>query len=131
MNYKIINKQEILKIVEGLGKNLKKSVLLSGSWEGPYAIASVVFDNIMPKAELHERAVDVWHVLKGSGKFILGGQLNNPEKIAENEFTGDSIQEGEEFIVRAGDIIDIPAGIAHQVDAGGTRLETIIVKIKL
>lgn len=131
MNYKVIKSKEVSDLSSKDGEGTKSVNLLSGSWEGPCAVASIVFDNVMPKAEIHEKAIDVWFILNGSGKFILGGQLNNGQKIAENEFTGDSIQGGEEFIVVAGDIIDIPADIAHQVNARGGRLETIIVKAKI
>lgn len=131
MTYKVIKQKQISDISDKSKGENKSVSLLSGSWAGRYAIASIVFDNIMPKAEVHEKTVDVWYILKGGGKFILGGQLKNSQKIAKNELTGDSIQKGEEFIVEAGDIIDIPVGIAHQVDARGTRLKTIIVKIKI
>ena len=103
--------------------------LLSGVWDGPYAVASVVFDNVMADAELHERAADIWIVQKGSAKFILGGELKNPVSWRTGEKTSASIAGGKEQEVAEGDVIDIPPGIPHQIDARGRRIELLIVKV--
>lgn len=103
--------------------------LLSGVWDGPYAVASVVFDNVMADAELHERAADIWIVQKGSAKFILGGELKNPVSLRTGEKTSASIAGGKEQEVAEGDVIDIPPGIPHQIDARGRRIELLIVKV--
>lgn len=129
MSYKIIKSREVRRVAESIEPNIKKSVLLSGSWKGPYAIAAIVVDNIMPKAEVHKKHVDVWRIVKGEGKFILGGSLVNPEQVAENELVGDSIKGGKKVVVKEGDLVDIPPGIPHQIDARGKRLEMTILKI--
>ena len=128
--YKVIRSEKIQGQINSLGKsNEKKVELLSGSWDGHYAVATVVIDNTMPPAEVHEKSADVWNVLKGAGKFILGGILVNSKKIRDNELTGDSIDGGDEITVGPGDIIDIPANIPHQIDARNGRLEMIIIKV--
>ena len=103
--------------------------LLLGAWDGPYALACVVFDNVMADAELHERAADIWIVQKGSAKFILGGELKNPVSLRTGEKTSASIAGGKEQEVAEGDVIDIPPGIPHQIDARGRRIELLIVKV--
>ncbi len=129
MNAKVIRKDEIVHAGASVEQNVKKAVLLSGDWDGKYAVAVVVVDCSKPKAEVHEHAADVWRVMKGSGKFILGGEMQNPEKIREGEWTADEISGGEIVEVGEGDLIDIPAGVPHQIDARGGRLELQIVKI--
>src|SRR3989338_6342018 len=129
MRYKVIKKEEFKNSTGSVGQNLKKSILLSGDWNGPYAIATIVVDGVVPKAEIHSKAVDVWHIIKGKGKFILGGSLVNPKKTSENEWVGDSIQNGEEFEVGKGDWVDTPPGVPHQINAKGERLEMMIIKI--
>ena len=131
MNAKIIRKDEVSQAGASVERNVKKAVLFSGAWDGTYAVAVVVVDGIKPKAEVHERAADVWRVMKGSGKFILGGAMQNAEKIREGEWTADEISGGEIGEVGEGDLIDIPAGVPHQIDAVGTRLELQIVKINI
>lgn len=131
MEHKVITRQAAEEISAGIPTGVKESRLLSGSWDGPYAIAVVVADNIKPKAEIHKSTADVWCVLSGKGKMILGGKLVEPEFISEIELTSDSIEGGEEIQVAEGDVIDIPPGVAHQFDARGGRLELLILKIRM
>jgi mannose-6-phosphate isomerase-like protein (cupin superfamily) len=129
MDYVIITNNSITEAANGIGQNIKKSVLFSGAWDGKYAVAAIVIDGVMPKAEVHKNAADIWHILKGRGKFILGGALENEEEIKKGEFVADSIAGGEEFAVSEGDIIDVPPGIPHQINPQGGRIELFIVKI--
>ena len=126
---RVITKDYIQNAAQEAGRGIKKVELLSGAWDGPYAVASVVIDDVRPDAEVHEHAADVWHVLKGSGKFILGGKLENAKEVRAGEFTASSIRGGIEYEVTDGDVVDIPAGVPHQIDAAGSRLEMLIIKI--
>ncbi len=90
---------------------------------------TVVVDNVLPKAEVHEKSADVWQVLKGEALFIISGELENKTLHKPNEWVADSIQGGREYSVKTGDVIDIPAGVPHQIDARGRRVELLIVKI--
>jgi len=129
MSYKIVTNKEAAEIELAATPRAKTVKLLSGVWDGPYAVASVVFDNVMADAELHERAADIWIVQKGSAKFILGGELKNPVSLRTGEKTSASIAGGKEQEVAEGDVIDIPPGIPHQIDARGRRIELLIVKV--
>lgn len=131
MTHTVITSDAIAKATDGIGQNIKKSALLSGAWDGKYAVATVVIDGVKPKAEVHKNAADIWRVLKGRGQFILGGALKNEEQVTEQEFVAETITGGEMFGVSEGDMIDIPAGIPHQIDPQGGRLELLIVKINL
>lgn len=131
MNLKVIKHDEAVRAGESVGSNIKKSVLLSGAWDGKYAVAVVVVDGIKPKAEVHEHAADVWRVEKGSGKFILGGTLVSPEAVREGELVADTIEGGETFDVVPGDVVDVPPGVAHQIDATQGRLELLITKVNI
>ena len=89
----------------------------------------MVFDNVMADAELHEGEDEIWIVKKGSAKFILGGELKNPVSLRTGEKTAASIAGGKEQEVAEGDVIDIPPGVPHQIDARGGRIELLIVKV--
>ena len=129
MEYKVIGNKEIENALSTIGRDIKKSSLLSGNWSEPYALAIMVMDNVKPDAEVHESKRDLWYVVSGKGIFILGGTLVDRKDKGEGELTGSSIEGGEIFEVGGGDVIDIPAGVAHQIDARGERLEMLIVKI--
>src|SRR3989338_6605964 len=116
MNYSIFDKNKLAEVVSAAPTGAKTVKLFSGAWDGPYAVASVVIDNVRPDAEVHEHAADVWHVLKGSGKFILGGKLENAKEVRAGEFTASSIRGGIEYEVTDVDVVDIPAGVPHQID---------------
>lgn len=131
MDYKVIQQTLVESDGASIEKNVKESVLLSGAWDGKYAIAVVVVDGIRPKAEIHEKAVDVWQVLKGNATFVLGGALENLETIREGEHVADAISGGEAFEVGEGDVIDVPPGVPHQIDPKGGRIEFLITKINL
>ena len=129
MSYKIVTNKEAVEIELAAMSRVKTVKLLSGAWDEPYALACVVFDNVMADAELHERAADIWFVRKGSAKFILGGELKNPISLRKGEKTAASIAGGKEQEVAEGDVIDIPPGVPHQIDARGGRIELLIVKV--
>lgn len=130
MTYKVLKNTELGEVLAGLGANIKKSSLQSGAWEGPYAVAAIVIDHVKPDAEVHEKASDVWVVLKGNGVFILGGALKDEKRTGDSELIGSAVEGGERFEVGPGDVIDIPPGVPHQVDALDSRLELLIVKIR-
>ena len=129
MTYAHISQDEFLRRAQEIPAGAKKAALLTGEKTGPYATMVVVAENVVGKAEVHEHAADAWMVMRGKGVFILGGRLVNPVLHKELEWLGDRIDGGERLEVKAGDIIDIPPGIPHQIDASHSRLELFIVKI--
>lgn len=126
----IIEGEKITDLITSAKSGEKTATLLSGSREERYSVHSVIVDNFLPLAELHEQARDVWYILSGQGSFILGGKLNDPQSKKPNEWFSESIVDGEVNKVKAGDIIDIPPNVAHQIDARGGRLEMLIVKVR-
>ncbi len=129
-NARHIKFSEVTEIFSQSESDKKTVNLLSGAWDKRYAIAAIVIDGICPPAEVHQSAADIWLVLAGTGKFILGGKLVNQKEIKPGEFTGDSITNGQAKSVGPGSIIDIPSGVPHQIDARGSRLELLIVKVR-
>lgn len=129
MDYRILSGKDVDDITLKAPKGVKTVKLFSGAWDGPYAVASVVLDDVLPDAEVHEHAADVWFVQKGRAKFILGGEPQDKKMLRVGEWSASSISGGEIREISEGDIIDIPAGIPHQIDARGWRIEFIIVKV--
>ena len=110
------------------GKEGKHVFWLSEEQNG-YRIGCVVFNNVLPSAEVHTQAVDVWYVVEGAGKFNLGGELENGIEKKPNEWVAPSILGGETREVKPGDVISIPPNVPHQIDARDSFLATLIVKI--
>ncbi len=128
--YSLVNKVKIGEAINSVRNEGGKHVSWLSEPEGQkYKIGLVVFNNVLPNAEVHKTSADVWYVVEGHGTFILGGELENGTEKKPNEWVAGSIQGGEQKEVTAGDIIDIPVGIPHQIDARGKFLAMIIVKI--
>ena len=83
--------------------------------------------------EVHMHEADLWIGIEGEVTFIVGGklidersQINSDGVINENEKTGLKIEGGAEYIVRAGDVLHIPAGVPHLHKAKGVARMHII-----
>lgn len=128
MSY-LINKSTVEENLVSIPSGNKKSIILSGTKEGPYSTAIVVADDILPKAEVHEESADVWQVIRGEATFIIGGKLEDPSSHKPKEWIAETISGGQEYSAGPGDMIDIPPGVPHQIDARGKRIELLIVKV--
>ncbi len=67
------------------------------------------------EAEYHATQADVFMVQTGAATIIIGGELVDGKTTAPNEMRAASIKGGVEKKLAAGDIITIPAKVAHQV----------------
>ena len=72
------------------------------------------------EAEYHATQADIFVVQSGEATLIVGGQLVDGKTTAPNEMRAPAIKGGEEKKLAAGDVVTIPAKVAHQVkpDAG-------------
>jgi mannose-6-phosphate isomerase-like protein (cupin superfamily) len=65
----------------------------------------------------HEQVTEVYYVLEGSGIMVTGGRLEKPtltqSPIGGPTNVGTAIEKGESRKVGPGDVVIIPAGVAH------------------
>lgn len=128
--YSFISKEKISEAVNSVRNQEGKHVIWFSEPEGQnYKIGLVVFNNVLPNAEVHKASADVWFVIEGNGAFILGGELENGVEKKPNEWVAGSIIGGERKEIAVGDMIDIPVGVPHQIDAQGKFLAALIIKI--
>lgn len=128
--HSLVSKEKVIEAVNSVRNQEGKHVSWLSEPEGQkYKIGLVVFNNVLPNAETHKTSADVWRVVEGSGAFILGGELENGIEKKPNEWVAGSIKGGERKEVGAGDMIDVPVGVSHQIDAREKFLAMIIVKI--
>ncbi len=66
-------------------------------------------------AESHEHEADIFVVERGSATLLSGGTIVQARTEKPGEIRGSSIEGGERRAVRTGDIIQIPAGVPHQL----------------
>jgi mannose-6-phosphate isomerase-like protein (cupin superfamily) len=66
-------------------------------------------------ALIHQKTADVWVVQEGSGTLVTGGALVNARTNASGDQSGSGIRGGVERVIKTGDVVFIPAGVAHGV----------------
>jgi mannose-6-phosphate isomerase-like protein (cupin superfamily) len=66
-------------------------------------------------SELHEHEADIFVVESGDAAIVTGGKISGGHRTAAGEIRGTSIAGGTRHELHAGDVVHIPAGVAHQV----------------
>ena len=72
------------------------------------------------EAEYHATQADVFFVQSGEATLVVGGELVDGKTTTPNEMRAPSIKGGTDKKLAAGDVVTIPAKVAHQLklDAG-------------
>ena len=83
-------------------------------------------------AEWHEKEADVMFISAGQMTVVYGGSIVDAKTTAPGEMRGPSIRGGTETKLSAGDVLHIPAKVAHQMilapGAKGTYFVTKVVE---
>ena len=81
-------------------------------------------------SELHETEADIFVVESGDAAILTGGKIVGGHKTAAGEIRGKSIEGGTRHELHTGDVLHIPAGVAHQlVLNGGKPFVYFVVKV--
>jgi hypothetical protein len=64
--------------------------------------------------EIHEKWADLMFVQTGEATLLLGGKIVNPRTGAPGEIRGTTSEGGVKKVIRAGDVVEVPAGMPHQ-----------------
>ena len=81
-------------------------------------------------AEWHEKQADVMMIAAGEVTMIYGGTVVNGKTTAPGEIRGPSIKGGTEVKLGAGDVLHIPAKVAHQmILAPGAQVTYFVTKV--
>jgi mannose-6-phosphate isomerase-like protein (cupin superfamily) len=64
--------------------------------------------------EIHEQWADLMFVQTGEATLLLDAMLLNPRTTAPGEIRATSVSGGKQRVIRAGDVVLIPAGMPHQ-----------------
>ena len=81
--------------------------------------------------ELHQNQDDIMIVKKGTATLVTGGTLVDPKTVSDGELRGTSVKGGVSKTLAPGDVVIVPAGLAHQLlIPKGTAYESLIAKVK-
>jgi mannose-6-phosphate isomerase-like protein (cupin superfamily) len=81
-------------------------------------------------AEVHEYEADFFVIEYGEATLITGGKVVNGRTEKPGEIRGSSIDSGERRHLATGDIVHIPAGVAHQLlIAKGKPFTYFVIKV--
>ena len=82
------------------------------------------------QAEYHATQADVFFVQSGEATLVVGGEMVDGKTTAPNEMQAPSIKGGTEKKLAAGDVVTIPAKVAHQVKLdAGKHFTYFVVKV--
>ena len=81
-------------------------------------------------AEWHEKQADVMFISSGRVTMVYGGTVVDAKTTAPGEMRGPSIKGGTEARLGPGDVLHIPAKVAHQmILAPGTKVTYFVTKV--
>ena len=80
--------------------------------------------------EVHRKFTDVFYVVEGKATIVVGGRVLGESASDADEPRGTSIEGGESRQLLPGDVIVIPAGIPHWINAVEGSFRYFVVKVQ-
>ena len=81
-------------------------------------------------AELHDKQADIMVISRGEVTMVYGGTVVDGKTTAAGETRGPSIKGGTEVKLGPGDVLHIPAKVAHQMKlAPGAQVTNFVTKV--
>ncbi len=80
------------------------------------------------QAEVHDAADDIFIIMEGTAKYVLGGKLASPKETQPAEWRAAAITGGKDFTVNKGDMIIVPRGTPHQRITAGMDVTFMLIK---
>jgi mannose-6-phosphate isomerase-like protein (cupin superfamily) len=107
-------------------KGLGKTLLTSGDEQTTYLLVRRATSS---KPEVHARWDDIVMVRSGTGAIEMGDSLVGSEYRGPGERAGGKFGKSYQIVVRAGDLVRIPAAVPHAFIVSGTEpLEYLVIK---
>jgi mannose-6-phosphate isomerase-like protein (cupin superfamily) len=95
----------------------------------PHHYTMLAFRNRNGGGEVHQNFADMFTIVEGRVTLITGGEVVDAKTVAEGEIRGSSVKGGSRQELKAGDVVHIPAGMAHQMlVAEGDTVTYFVVK---
>jgi quercetin dioxygenase-like cupin family protein len=103
------------------GPNLRVS---GGYRTGPYAPA-----DYRPDVEIHANEADLFYVIDGGARQVLGGKMVDGRQTAPGQMRGSKIDGGQTYQLGKGDVMWVPAGMPHWFPESPEPLSYLLVKV--
>ncbi len=79
--------------------------------------------------EVHDKETDTFYVLDGSATIVTGGTMIGGSVTAPGQHRGTDIQGGQAQVLTKGDVMVIPAGVAHWFKEVPSSIDYYVVKV--
>jgi mannose-6-phosphate isomerase-like protein (cupin superfamily) len=97
----------------------------------PHHYTMLAFREKSGGGELHQNFADMFVILDGHATVVTGGKIVDEKSTGTGEIRGKSVDGGTRQEVRAGDVVHIPAGLAHQtMVADGETVTYFVIKVE-
>jgi glc operon protein GlcG len=83
------------------------------------------------EVEYHAHTVDVMHVVEGTATVVTGGELVGARSVGDGEVRAESVTGGHARELAAGDVLAVPAGVAHQFTRVSDPFLYFVVKVEV
>jgi glc operon protein GlcG len=83
------------------------------------------------EVEYHAHTVDVMHVVEGTATVLTGGEMVGVRSAGDGELRADSVTGGDAHELGEGDVLAIPAGVAHQFTQVSDPFLYFVVKVEV
>ncbi|BBJ27488.1 cupin domain-containing protein [Athalassotoga saccharophila] len=80
-------------------------------------------------AEVHFHFNDLYMVMSGKAIVIIGDKFTGGSEIEKGELRNCKIENPVEYEIKKGDLLLIPAGFAHKIKTGKSKLIQYVIKI--
>lgn len=94
-----------------------------------YEVIEIVIKNKKNRAEMHEKADDIYFVLKGSARLTIGGRIVRKIRKSAGEYRGEGISGGKTKLLKKGDVVSIPRKTPHLVDTRKRKIRYVVIKV--
>ena len=83
------------------------------------------------EVEYHAHTVDVMHVVEGTATVVTGGEMVGVRSVGDGELRARSVTGGHAHELSAGDVLAVPAGVAHQFTRVSDPFLYFVVKVEV
>jgi glc operon protein GlcG len=83
------------------------------------------------EVEYHAHTVDVMHVVEGTATVLTGGEMVGARSVGDGELRAESVTGGHAHELSAGDVLAVPAGVAHQFTRVSDPFLYFVVKVEV
>jgi quercetin dioxygenase-like cupin family protein len=81
------------------------------------------------QVEIHDRETDIFYVTDGEATFVTGGTIVGGKQTAPGQTRGTDLHGGQTVRLKKGDVITIPAGVAHWFKDVSPSISYLTVKV--